>query len=263
MTDSTPSTNPSATAAPAVVHVPFHGDTIDATRAPDGRVWVSVSRVCEALGLGYSSQLQKLKEKPWATVTLIVMVAADGKSRETACLDLDALPMWLATIDTRRVKGAAREKLVVYQREAARVLRDYFLGARSSEPEPPTVSGVVAQPQTITQEEILGWAFGKTQDFDDCLTSKAGVHFSNVVRVAMGEKPGSKLPLAAQVLSDLGRELRMLEATLLCSLDDEGHELLDRVQILRVVDSMARRAQAVARLQGDMATADSNSGKLN
>lgn len=140
MTDTTPSTVPSTPSA--LANIPFHGDTLEATRAHDGRVWVSVSRVCEALGLGYSSQLQKLKEKPWATVTLIVMVAADGKSRETACLDLDSLPMWLATIDVRRVRGAAREKLVVYQKEAARVLRDYFLGERP-EPVPPPGSGVL------------------------------------------------------------------------------------------------------------------------
>lgn len=120
-------------AAPlTVIHVPFRGDSIDAVH-DGGRVWVSVSKLCEALGLGYSSQLQKLKEKPWATVTLVVMVAEDGKNRSVACLDLDSLPMWLATIDTKRVAPAAREKLVVYQRECARVLREHFFGARQAE----------------------------------------------------------------------------------------------------------------------------------
>jgi hypothetical protein len=48
-------------------------------------------------------------------------------------IDLDALPMWLATIESSRVAEPAREKLVRYQREAAAVLRDHFLGRR----EPP------------------------------------------------------------------------------------------------------------------------------
>src|SRR5690606_12423802 len=151
MTDSTPSTNPSATAAPALVHVPFRGDTLDATSAPDGRVWVSIRRVCEALGMAPQVQLRKLQDKPWAVVTMMVMTGPDGKLYETSCLDLDSLPMWLATIDTRRVKGAAREKLVVYQKECARVLRAYFLGDDPDPVPPVAVSGT----RVIVDEEAL------------------------------------------------------------------------------------------------------------
>jgi hypothetical protein len=39
-------------------------------------VWVIVKRVCEALGIADQSQAAaKLKEKAWATTTLIVAVA--------------------------------------------------------------------------------------------------------------------------------------------------------------------------------------------
>jgi hypothetical protein len=107
------------------------GATLDAVADDRGGVFVSVRRVCDALGLAVQPQLAKLWAKPWATVTFIVTVAEDGKNRETAMLDLDALPMWLATIEPSRVAPEAREKLVLYQREAARVLRDHFFGPRS------------------------------------------------------------------------------------------------------------------------------------
>ena len=37
-------------------------------------------------------------------------------------IHIDCLPMWLATIDARKVKEAIREKLARYQKEAAKVL---------------------------------------------------------------------------------------------------------------------------------------------
>jgi hypothetical protein len=110
--------------APAIVSVPFHGDALDAF-ALDGKTWVSLKRICEALGVDMESQRRKLKSKPWAC-TVISTVQVDGQGRDLTMIDLDTLPMWLATIDVRRVAEESREKLTRYQREAARVLADHF-----------------------------------------------------------------------------------------------------------------------------------------
>lgn len=103
----------------------FHGDMLDVVQR-DGQVWVSLKRVCEALGLGYGSQTQTLKRQAWATVTNIVTVGEDGKHRAMMMLDLDTFPMWLGRIDSNKVGEHARPKLVLYQRECARVLRERF-----------------------------------------------------------------------------------------------------------------------------------------
>jgi hypothetical protein len=53
----------------------------------------------------------------------------DSKYERVAIvLHLDMLTAWLMTINANRVKPEARDKLLAYQREAAAVLRDYFLG---------------------------------------------------------------------------------------------------------------------------------------
>ena len=114
----------------ALVRIPFHGDHLEAVGAEDGP-WVPVRRVCGALALDPDSQRQKLAEKEWATTVLKTVVAEDGKNRELFCIHLDALPMWLATIEASRVAPEARPKLIAYQREAARVLRDHFFGPRT------------------------------------------------------------------------------------------------------------------------------------
>lgn len=109
-----------------LVPVDFHGDAIECID-DNGRLWVSVRAVCAALGLDNKGQQAKLSSKTWACVEIITTQVA-GQRREVFCLDLDSLPMWLATIATSRVRPEIRPKLELYQRECARVLREHFLG---------------------------------------------------------------------------------------------------------------------------------------
>ncbi len=149
--------DPGATHALALVSVPFEGTIIEAAlNGEDGRtIRTSARRVCESLALGYGSQLQKLKSRHWATVTMNVTVAQDGKVREVAMVDVDTLAMWLATIEPARVKESARPLLIAYQKRAARVLREHFfpnLGPPTALPErePPE------PPELAAAAELLG-----------------------------------------------------------------------------------------------------------
>ena len=113
--------------------VGFHGDQLQAvSRMEDGKekVWVVVRRVCEALGVDESGQRQKLAEKAWACTELISAHDATGRHQAIFCIDIDSLPMWLATMEESRVGPVARPKLIAYQKECARVLRDHFLKPR-------------------------------------------------------------------------------------------------------------------------------------
>lgn len=127
----------------ALVRVPFHGDEIECVQRDDG-VWISLRRACESLGLDVDSQRAKLKSKAWATCTVMSTVqVGDDQAREVFCLHLDSVPMWLATIEPSRVAEGVREKLVAYQREAARVLRDHFFGRTAASP-PVDIAAIVA-----------------------------------------------------------------------------------------------------------------------
>lgn len=106
--------------------VPFHGDTIDAIQTETGSWVVSLRRMCENLGVAYSSQLQKLKEKPWAVVSIIDTTGADGKTYEMTVIDRRTLTMWLAGINPNKVRPELREKIEAYQCEAADALDEYF-----------------------------------------------------------------------------------------------------------------------------------------
>lgn len=92
----------------------------------DGKPEVALRHACDAIGLAYSKQLQKLKAKSWASVSLRDTVAEDGKPREMAMIDRRTFTMWLATIDTNRVNDTARPILEAFQAEAADALDAYF-----------------------------------------------------------------------------------------------------------------------------------------
>lgn len=92
----------------------------------DGRNWASLRYMCDSLGINYTTQLDKLRRRSWATVALRGTVAADGKVRDMAMIDSQTIPLWLATIDENRVAPEARPKLIAYQREAAAALDAYF-----------------------------------------------------------------------------------------------------------------------------------------
>jgi hypothetical protein len=55
---------------------------------------------------------------------------ASGREQRMFCVHLDTVPMWLVTIEAGRVRPEGREKLVRYQKEAARALAEHFMGGR-------------------------------------------------------------------------------------------------------------------------------------
>lgn len=120
----------------AMVSVDFYGDRLEAVER-DGKVWASLRRFCENLGLDLATQMRKLKGKAWAVMGEMTMTGPDGKSYTTTVISLDTLPGWLFSIDARKVAEHLREKLARYQREAAKVLADHFFGRAPTAPAVP------------------------------------------------------------------------------------------------------------------------------
>lgn len=131
----------------ALVEVPFHGDVIDAVQDDRG-VWVPLRRLCENLGISPDAQRVKLEAKAWSNTAMIAVLDSVGRKFEMCCLHLECLPIWLATIETSRTRKDLRPKLELYQKEAAKVLADHFLGRK----EPPRE---IAGGDDGTMEDIL------------------------------------------------------------------------------------------------------------
>jgi hypothetical protein len=76
----------------ALVRVPFYGDQLDAVQDGSRKVWVSLRRLCDNLGIDPDTQKRKLSGKPWAcTSEMTVQLPDAGQSREYTMIDLDRL----------------------------------------------------------------------------------------------------------------------------------------------------------------------------
>jgi hypothetical protein len=122
---------------PAVIEqksIVFYEDEITAVVVDvDGEpsVYVPLLPICEYLGLDWSAQNRRVRRDEILNdeSVILMLAAADGRTREMMCLPLDLLNGWLFGLNVSRVKEELRPRLLQYQRECYRVLADHF-GAR-------------------------------------------------------------------------------------------------------------------------------------
>ncbi len=176
-----------------LTQVPFHDTTIYTTA--DG-TYVALRPVCEALGLDVRSQRHRLQRQSWAVEVMMTSVAADGKAREMTFIDRRTFTMWLATIDTSRVKNERTRELVrTYQCEAADALDQYFHEGAAVNPR------AVGAPYSVeTQARVLDIL--KNVISKDYLEAKARI----VAARAMGDTPEIEAGARPLYIQDYMRE---------------------------------------------------------
>lgn len=123
------------TTATTLAAVEFHGATL-VTTLVDGVPSVALRPVCEAIGLDWAAQYQRIGRDPVLSSTVVVTttVAEDGKRREMTCLPLKHLNGWLFGVDANRVAPEVRDRLIEYQRECYDVLADYWQKGSATNP---------------------------------------------------------------------------------------------------------------------------------
>lgn len=117
----------------AITTIPFHGanilvkpgDTPEATM-------VAMKPVVEGMGLDWGGQHKKMLSHPVLETCISVtgmQMPGDDQERDHTFLPLNRLHFWLATIHPDRIKDEAiRDRVILYQTEAADVLFDHFFG---------------------------------------------------------------------------------------------------------------------------------------
>jgi hypothetical protein len=99
-------------ASQQIVRVPFHDDVIEAVQTEDGKILVHFKRVCESLGVRHEAQLRKMKEREWCVFVDLSTPDQRGRPQQLTMIDLDSLPMWLATINPLNVRQETKAKLI-------------------------------------------------------------------------------------------------------------------------------------------------------
>lgn len=180
-----------------IVSVGFHGVEIEAVHQGND-VWVPVRGICEQLGIAPNGQIEKLKDKEWSCNKIILSHDATGRKQNIFMLHLDSLPMWLATIDTNRVRPEARELLVKYQKEAATVLRDHFFNPKRKASEARSIKEarlMARENRLATNQKILGYQLLIDVAEKEC-PEKSSIYRAKLAELLTGERIVNLLPEA-------------------------------------------------------------------
>lgn len=117
---------------PELVLVDFYNQQIEAILWKDD-VWVSVKRICENLEIDHATQNKKIKENPSLKERYRdIPIPSKGGNQKTFCIKLEAVTLWLASIQPNRIPDLAkRDRIVRYQVECMQVLTDHFFRSPS------------------------------------------------------------------------------------------------------------------------------------
>ena len=129
------------------ISVPFYGHELVAIRLEDGRICAALRWLCEGMGLDPQGQLQRIQRKTALREHVaLARIQTPGGPQTMPVLDIDGITGWLYCIDETRVKAETREAVVLFQREATKVLGHHFSQRPAELAAPPDL--VPAEPIT-------------------------------------------------------------------------------------------------------------------
>ncbi|MBS3840255.1 phage antirepressor N-terminal domain-containing protein [Proteus mirabilis] len=110
----------------STINVPFHGDNLYLVNY-EGQPFVAMRPFIEGMGLDWSSQYTKIKQRFRTCVVNITMqLPCDNQRRSVVCLALKKLTGWLHTININKVRPEIRDKVQAYQDRSDDVLYEYW-----------------------------------------------------------------------------------------------------------------------------------------
>lgn len=116
---------------PATIN--FNGTQL-LTAQTDNGIFVAVSPICDAIGINWRSQRQKIAKMGDRLRAVSIVLPSNGGPQTHLCIPLKKLNGWLFTINPNKVTVAIRENLIRYQDECFAVLHDYWHKGQATNP---------------------------------------------------------------------------------------------------------------------------------
>ncbi len=102
-------------------------DEVLAARLDTSQIFLPVKPLCTALGVNWPSQRQKIMgDEVLAESTRTLRLKTRGGPQNLICMDVEAIPMWLAGIEPSRVRADLRDRLITYKRWVHKTVYDAF-----------------------------------------------------------------------------------------------------------------------------------------
>lgn len=153
------------------------------TTLVDDQPHIVLKPAIEELGLDYSTQVRKLKDRSWAVMGTAPTTGSDGKTYDMTVVPVRTFLMLLATVNENRIAYLHRKTLVAFQNETADAIEAYWteggvINPRATEEQ---LDSLIARAKQ--QAEVLSILSGIVAP--DWLETKARL----VAARALGEEP--------------------------------------------------------------------------
>ncbi len=200
-----------------VVLTPDGDDEVVAARTEASEIYLPIRPICNALGISWTTQHRKIR----ADVVLLESVRTlrlhtKGGQQNLVCMDVEAIPMWLAGIEPRRVRDDLRERLMSYKRWVRKVVYEAFAretgipNAMSSARVPVPTSPDIMALEHIEQMGLAIATMARQQiAFEQHVDSRFSILEADVVE--QREALTGRLDQAAAVVGSLLRRVDAIE----------------------------------------------------
>lgn len=158
--------------------IQFHQDTL-ITTMHDGKPYVAIKPICEAAGLTWGSQYNRImRDEVLSEGIFIMKTPSNGGEQDTVFLPIMMLQGWMFGVSIKRVKPELRPKLLQYKRECYQVLHDYFTKGEAVRPKtryqaPPKARYIATMRITDTVTGRVEDLHNETNDFMDIVKATA------------------------------------------------------------------------------------------
>ncbi len=194
-----------------VALTPGGDDEVLAARTETSEIYLPVKPICTALGVSWTSQYRKIKADDILLESVRTLrLQTRGGVQNLVCMDVEAIPLWLAGIEPTRVRTDLRDKLRAYKRWVRKVVYEAFARETSIVPavsmDVATVTPDIAALESIAR---MGEAIA-TMARQQIAFEQHAEHRFTVLEGAMGEVTG-RLDQAAAVVGGLLRRMNAVE----------------------------------------------------
>lgn len=114
--------------------IKFHETELITLIDDAGTPFVAVKPICDAIGLNADSAVRGIKKHPilGPEHTVQSVQVGENQKRDYLTLPIQYINGWLFSIDLKKVKPEAQEKLLMYQKECYQVLFNFFFGVSAN-----------------------------------------------------------------------------------------------------------------------------------
>ncbi len=223
-------------------HIEIEGQDVLAAWTGQHDVYVPLTPICEALGVAPAAQVRRIRRDDVLAEQLRPLrIDTPGGPQTVQALHLEAVPMWLATLDTARVKEEVRPRLrafklwvrqKVWEAFAAEMGWSQATGATPAPADPSLLSleqvAAFGRALTTLAEQQISYQRAQTRT----MIKVRGTLSDHEQRLATQE---GRLDKAAQVMGATIREVRELKKRLdpgATITDEQAAELSTRVKVI-------------------------------